>query len=133
MKKIPDLIFIIDTNIESLAVAEAKKPVMLYSLGKDSSVMLHLAKKAFYPQPPPFPFLHVDTGWKFQAMYDFRDYIKKNEDFELLIYKNPEGLKKNINPFSNNSEIHTSIMKTEALKIALKKYLNTASAIRCKK
>lgn len=104
------------------AVAEAKKPVMLYSLGKDSSVMLHLAKKAFYPQPPPFPFLHVDTGWKFKAMYDFRDYIKKNENIEMLIFKNPEGGKYNISPFSNNPEIHTSIMKTQALKIALDKY-----------
>ena len=104
------------------AIAEANKPVMLYSLGKDSSLMLHLAKKAFYPQKPPFPFLHIDTGWKFQAMYDFRDYIKKNEDIELLIYKNPEGVKKKINPFLNNSDLHTSIMKTEALKKAIEKY-----------
>ena len=104
------------------AVAEAKNPVMLYSLGKDSSVMLHLAKKAFYPGRLPFPLLHIDTGWKFQSMYDFRDYIVEKENIDLLIFKNPEGEKKKINPFTNGSGHHTDIMKTQALKLALNKY-----------
>ena len=104
------------------AVSEARKPVMLYSLGKDSSVMLHLAKKAFYPSSPAFPLLHIDTGWKFQSMYDFRDYIVKKENLDLLVFKNPEGEEKNINPFTNGSSHHTDIMKTQGLKLALNKY-----------
>ena len=99
--------------------AEAENPVMLYSLGKDSSVMLHLAKKAFFPSRPPFPLLHIDTLWKFQAMYDFRDHMAKTSGMDLLIYTNPEGLAKNINPIDHGSAIHTDIMKTAALKHAL--------------
>ena len=104
------------------AYAEARNPVMLYSLGKDSSVMLHLAKKAFYPGKIPFPLLHVDTLWKFKEMYDFRDKIVSEENLELLVFTNPEGKKNNINPIDNGSEAHTDIMKTQALKMALDKY-----------
>ena len=104
------------------AYSEAKKPVMLYSLGKDSSVMLHIAKKAFFPGSLPFPLLHVDTLWKFKEMYKFRDDILKNEDIELHVFTNPEGIKNNINPLDNGSEIHTDIMKTQALKMALDKF-----------
>lgn len=103
-------------------VAESQNPVMLYSIGKDSAVMLHLARKAFYPAPPPFPLLHVDTTWKFQAMYDFRERISNDADFELLIYVNEEGREQGINPFTHGSELHTDIMKTQALKQALDKY-----------
>ena len=95
---------------------------MLYSLGKDSSVMLHLAKKAFFPAKIPFPLLHVDTLWKFKEMYEFRDAIKEKEGVELTVFSNPEGVKNNINPLDNGSEVHTDIMKTQALKIALDKY-----------
>ena len=104
------------------AYAEEKNPVMLYFLGKDSSVMLHLAKKAFYPGKIPFPLLHVDTLWKFKEMYEFRDKIINEEKLELLIFTNPEGKKNNINPIDNGSEVHTDIMKTQALKMALDKY-----------
>ena len=100
-------------------VAEATNPVMLYSLGKDSSVMLHLAKKAFFPSKPPFPLLHIDTRWKFQAMYDFRDRMAKESDMDLIIHTNPEGVSKNINPMEHGSALHTNMMKTEALKQAL--------------
>ena len=100
-------------------MAEADNPVMLYSVGKDSSVMLHLARKAFYPSPPPFPLLHVDTRWKFQAMYDFRDYMARESGMDLLVHINPEGVEKNINPFDHGSAFHTDIMKTESLKQAL--------------
>lgn len=99
--------------------AEAENPVMLYSLGKDSSVMLHLAKKAFYPSKPPFPLLHIDTRWKFQAMYDFRDEMAKTSGMNLIVYTNPEGVAKNINPIDHGSALHTDIMKTAALKQAL--------------
>lgn len=102
--------------------AEAENPVMLYSLGKDSSVMLHLAKKAFHPSKPPFPLLHIDTRWKFQAMYDFRDHMAKTSGMDLIVYTNPEGLVKNINPFHHGSTLHTDIMKTAALKQALDKH-----------
>ena len=102
--------------------AEAINPVFLYSIGKDSSVMLHLALKAFYPAKPPFRFLHVDTNWKFQEMIKFRDLIMKEQGLDLIIHKNKEGLKKNINPFSHGSELHTKIMKTDALKQALNMY-----------
>ena len=101
------------------AVANAENPVMLYSVGKDSSVMLHIAKKAFYPSTPPFPLLHVDTLWKFKAMYDFRDIVAEVSNMELIIYTNPEGVEKNINPFDHGSTLHTNIMKTEGLKQAL--------------
>ena len=103
-------------------VAEADKPVMLYSIGKDSSVMLHLALKAFHPAKPPFPLLHVDTTWKFREMYEFRDRRVKELGLELLVHVNPEGLKLNINPFVHGSTIHTDIMKTQGLKQALDKY-----------
>ena len=99
--------------------AEAENPVMLYSVGKDSAVMLHLAKKAFYPAPPPFPLMHVDTGWKFDEMYQFRDLMASDAGMELIIHKNQDGVEQNINPFDHGSEIHTDIMKTQALKQAL--------------
>lgn len=104
------------------AVAEAENPVMLYSIGKDSGVMLHLARKAFFPGVPPFPLLHVDTRWKFQEMYLFRDWIAKEAGMQLLVHVNPEAVEKNINPFDHGSELHTRITKTEGLKQALDKY-----------
>ena len=103
-------------------VAEAEKPVMLYSIGKDSAVMLHLAAKAFYPAPPPFPLLHVDTTWKFRAMYELRERMAKELGFELLVYKNPEAVEKNINPFDHGSAMHTDMWKTDGLKQALDQY-----------
>ena len=102
-------------------VAEAESPVMLYSIGKDSAVMLHLAKKAFYPSSPPFPLLHVDTTWKFQEMYRFREKSAKDAKMELLIHKNPEALKRGINPFEHGA-LHTDLWKTEGLKQALDKF-----------
>lgn len=103
-------------------IAEADNPVMLYSVGKDSSVMLHLARKAFYPSLPPFPLLHVDTRWKFQAMYDFRDYMAETSGMDLLVHINPDGIAKDINPLDHGSALHTDIMKTEGLKQALNHY-----------
>ena len=103
-------------------VAECENPVMLYSVGKDSAVMLHLAAKAFYPSKPPFPLLHVDTTWKFQAMYEMRERMAKELGFELLVYKNPEAVERNINPFEHGSALHTDMWKTEGLKQALDKY-----------
>ena len=100
-------------------VAEADNPVMLYSIGKDSAVMLHLARKAFFPAPPPFPLLHVDTTWKFRAMYEFRDRIADEYGLELLVHVNPEGLAQGVNPFTHGSALHTDIMKTQGLKQAL--------------
>ena len=102
--------------------AEFDKPVMLYSIGKDSSVMLRLAQKAFYPGKIPFPLMHVDTNWKFSEMIEFREKMASELGFDLIVYKNPEGLEANINPFDHGSEKHTQIMKTEALKMALNKY-----------
>ena len=102
-------------------IAEAESPVMLYSIGKDSAVMLHLAKKAFYPSVPPFPLLHVDTTWKFQDMYRLRDKSAKESNMELLIHKNPEAMKRGINPFDHGS-LHTDLWKTEGLKQALNKW-----------
>ena len=104
------------------AVAEAENPAMLYSVGKDSSVMLHLARKAFYPAPPPFPLLHVDTRWKFQEMYLFRDHMAQSSGMDLLVHINPEAISKNINPFDHGSALHTDITKTEGLKQALDHY-----------
>jgi len=104
------------------AVVGARKPVMLYSMGKDSSVMLHLAKKAFYPAFPPFPLLHVDTTWKFQAMYAHRESIVKESGMELLVYVNQEGIKAGVNPFTHGSNYYTDVMKTQALKKALDQY-----------
>src|SRR5438445_11058243 len=100
-------------------VASFSKPVMLYSIGKDSSVMLHLALKAFYPSRPPFPLLHIDTTWKFKEMISFRDTIAARHGVELLVHTNAEGLKQNINPFDHGSSTYTHVMKTEALKQAL--------------
>jgi sulfate adenylyltransferase subunit 2 len=100
-------------------VAQAENPVMLYSIGKDSGVMLHLARKAFWPSPPPFPLLHVDTRWKFRDMYLFRDAMAKEMGMELLVHINPEGVEKDINPFDHGSALHTDIMKTVGLKQAL--------------
>ena len=102
-------------------VAEAERPVMLYSVGKDSAVMLHLARKAFHPAPPPFPLLHVDTTWKFQAMYELRDKAAKAAGMDLLVYQNPEAAEKGINPF-DHGPLHTDMWKTEGLKQALDKY-----------
>jgi sulfate adenylyltransferase subunit 2 len=104
------------------AVSEAERPVMLYSIGKDSSVMLHLATKAFHPSPPPFPLLHVDTTWKFQDMYAFREKIAADPRYELIVYQNPEAKEKGINPFDHGSSVHTDIWKTEGLKQALDLY-----------
>jgi sulfate adenylyltransferase subunit 2 len=103
-------------------VAETERPVMLYSIGKDSGVMLHLARKAFYPAPPPFPLLHVDTTWKFKAMYEMRERMAKESGMELLVHKNPDAIAKNINPFTHGSAVHTDVWKTEGLKQALDKY-----------
>jgi sulfate adenylyltransferase subunit 2 len=100
-------------------VAECERPVMLYSIGKDSSVMLHLALKAFFPAKPPFPLLHVDTTWKFRDMIAFRDETARRLGLELIVYINPEGVAMGINPFSHGSVLHTDIMKTQALKKAL--------------
>ena len=106
--------------------AECEKPVMLYSIGKDSSVMLHLAMKAFYPEKPPFPFLHVNTTWKFHEMIEFRDHIAKEKGIEMREYINQDGVKQGINPFDHGSA-YTDIMKTQALKQALDKYGFTAA------
>jgi sulfate adenylyltransferase subunit 2 len=103
-------------------VAEAQKPVMLYSMGKDSAVMLNLARKAFAPGPPPFPLLHVDTTWKFQAMYEFRDQVARESGMELIVYQNPEAKARGINPFEHGSQLHTDLWKTEGLKQALDLY-----------
>jgi len=119
------------THLESLeaesihiireVVAECEKPVMLYSIGKDSAVMVHLARKAFHPSPPPFPLLHVDTTWKFKAMYELRDRIARESGMELIVHHNPEALARGINPFDHGS-LHTDLWKTEGLKQALTKY-----------
>ena len=119
------------THLESLeaesihiireVVAECEKPVMLYSIGKDSAVMVHLARKAFHPSPPPFPLLHVDTTWKFQAMYQLRDRIARESGMELIVHHNPEALARGINPFDHGT-LHTDLWKTEGLKQALAKY-----------
>ena len=104
------------------AVSESERPVMLYSVGKDSGVMLHLARKAFYPSPPPFPFLHVDTTWKFRAMYEFRDKMAAASGMEMLVWQNPVCLELGINPFEHGSALHTDMWKTEGLKQALDRY-----------
>jgi sulfate adenylyltransferase subunit 2 len=104
------------------AVSECEKPVMLYSIGKDSSVMLHLAIKAFFPSKPPFPLLHVDTTWKFREMYEFRDARVRQLGLELIVHVNPEAVKRGINPFTHGSAVHTDIWKTEGLKQAIDQY-----------
>lgn len=103
-------------------VAEAANPVMLYSMGKDSSVMVHLAKKAFYPARPPFPLLHVDTTWKFRDMYAMRDRVAREQGMKLIVYQNPEAKTMNINPFDHGSRVHTDMWKTQGLKRALDEY-----------
>ncbi|QSV45314.1 sulfate adenylyltransferase subunit CysD [Geobacter benzoatilyticus] len=103
-------------------VAEFSNPVMLYSIGKDSAVMLHLARKAFYPAPPPFPLLHVDTTWKFREMIQFRDRMAAESGMELIVHVNEEGVRQGISPFTHGSALYTGIMKTEGLKQALDKY-----------
>jgi sulfate adenylyltransferase subunit 2 len=103
-------------------VAECDRPVMLYSIGKDSSVMLHLAIKAFHPAAPPFPLLHIDTTWKFRAMYEFRDRAAKQAGMDLLVHVNTEGLAQGISPVTHGSQAHTDVMKTQALKQALDRY-----------
>src|ERR1700749_758789 len=100
-------------------VAEMRNPVMLYSIGKDSAVMLHVAMKAFYPAKPPFPLLHIDTTWKFREMISFRDQTAKRLGPELLFHINPDGLARGIGPFTHGSAVHTDVMKTQALKQAL--------------
>lgn len=102
--------------------SEFKNPVMLYSIGKDSSVMLHLAHKAFYPAPIPFRLMHIDTGWKFREMIEFREKIKSLYNIDLIVFSNPIGLRDGINPLTHGSEVHTRIMKTDALKMALDKF-----------
>ncbi|MGY5309358.1 sulfate adenylyltransferase subunit CysD [Nocardia gipuzkoensis] len=104
------------------AVAESERPVMLYSIGKDSSVLLHLARKAFRPSRLPFPLLHVDTTWKFQAMYAFRDAIAAEPDLDLIVHRNPDCVAQGINPFDHGSALHTQMWKTEGLKQALDEY-----------
>jgi sulfate adenylyltransferase subunit 2 len=101
------------------AVAQAERPVMLYSIGKDSAVLVHLAMRAFYPAKPPFPLLHIDTTWKFREMYAHRDRVAEDLGLDLLVHVNPEGLAMGVNPFAHGSEVHTNVMKTEALKQAL--------------
>jgi sulfate adenylyltransferase subunit 2 len=100
-------------------VAETERPVMLYSVGKDSAVMLHLARKAFHPASPPFPLLHVDTTWKFRAMYELRDRVARDSGMQLLVHQNPEALAQGINPFDHGSQVHTDVWKTQGLKQAL--------------
>jgi len=104
------------------AVSESERPVMLYSVGKDSSVMLHLALKAFYPTRPPFPLLHVDTTWKFRAMYELRDRMVAEHGFKLVVYQNPECIELGINPFTHGSAVHTDMWKTQGLRKALDQY-----------
>ncbi|PZQ15534.1 MAG: sulfate adenylyltransferase subunit CysD [Rhodanobacter denitrificans] len=101
------------------AVAEAERPVMLYSIGKDSAVMLHLARKAFFPGRPPFPLLHVDTTWKFRAMYELRDRAAREAGMELVVHRNPEAVARGIGPFTHGSALHTDVWKTQGLRQAL--------------
>ncbi len=101
------------------AVAEAERPVMLYSIGKDSSVMLRLAQKAFFPSPPPFPLLHIDTTWKFRAMYEMRDRVAQEAGVQLIVHQNPDAIARDINPFDHGSSVHTDVWKTEGLRQAL--------------
>jgi sulfate adenylyltransferase subunit 2 len=103
-------------------VAECDNPVMLYSIGKDSAVMLHLARKAFFPSLPPFPLLHVDTTWKFRAMYELRDRVAAESGMRVIVHVNPEGLGMGINPFTHGSQVHTDVMKTQGLKQALEQH-----------
>jgi len=108
-------------------VAECDKPVMLYSIGKDSTVLLHLARKAFYPASPPFPLMHIDTTWKFREMIAFRDRVARESDIELLVHTNPQGPGEGVNPFDHGSSYYTDVMKTQALKQALDQHGFTAA------
>ncbi|WP_415013673.1 sulfate adenylyltransferase subunit CysD [Brevundimonas sp.] len=124
---VPDLTHLDRLEAESIHIirevaVEIERPVMLYSVGKDSAVMLHLARKAFYPAPPPFPLLHVDTTWKFRDMYALRDRMAAESGMELLVFKNPEAEARGINPFDHGATLHTDLWKTEGLKMALDKY-----------
>ena len=114
-------------HIIRVVAAEIERPVMLYSVGKDSAVMLHLARKAFFPAPPPFPLLHVDTTWKFRDMYALRDRMAAEAGMELLVFRNPEAEARGINPFDHGSALHTDLWKTEGLKKALDQYGFTAA------
>ncbi len=123
----PDDRYLDELEAESIqiireTVAQCACPVMLFSAGKDSAVMLHLARKAFFPAPPPFPLLHVDTAWKFREMYDFRDRVAAEAGMELLVYRNPEAEAQGINPFDHGATLHTDLWKTQGLKQALDKY-----------
>ncbi|WP_332656046.1 sulfate adenylyltransferase subunit CysD [Brevundimonas sp.] len=123
----PDDRYLDELEAESIqiireTVAQCACPVMLFSAGKDSAVMLHLARKAFFPAPPPFPLLHVDTAWKFREMYDFRDRVAAEAGMELLVYRNPEAEAQGINPFDHGATLHTDLWKTQGLKQALDQY-----------
>lgn len=123
----PNLTHLRQLEAESIHIirevaASFERPVMLYSIGKDSSVLLHLARKAFYPAPPPFPLMHVDTTWKFREMIAFRDRMAKEYGFDLIVHINEDGVKQGIGPFTHGSSLHTDVMKTESLKQALNKY-----------
>jgi len=114
-----DLLEAESMHIMREAVAQSERPVMMYSVGKDSSVMLHLARKAFFPGPPPFPLLHVDTTWKFREMYEFRDQTVEGLGLDLIVHRNPECVRRQINPFDHGSQVHTDMWKTDGLKQAL--------------
>jgi|TARA_R110001583_G_scaffold194027_1_gene364006 sulfate adenylyltransferase subunit 2 len=123
----PNLTHLRQLEAESIHIirevaASFERPVMLYSIGKDSSVLLHLARKAFYPAPPPFPLMHVDTTWKFREMIEFRDKVAAQYGFELIVHINEDGVKQGIGPFTHGSGVHTDVMKTQSLKQALNKY-----------
>lgn len=123
----PNLTHLRQLEAESIHIirevaASFERPVMLYSIGKDSSVLLHLARKAFYPAPPPFPLMHVDTTWKFREMIEFRDRVAAEYGFDLIVHVNQDGVDQGIGPFTHGSGLHTDVMKTEALKQALNKY-----------
>ena len=123
----PNLTHLRQLEAESIHIirevaASFERPVMLYSIGKDSSVLLHLARKAFYPAPPPFPLMHVDTTWKFREMIEFRDKVAAEYGFDLIVHINQDGVDQGIGPFSHGSGLHTDVMKTESLKQALNKY-----------
>ena len=123
----PNLTHLRQLEAESIHIirevaASFERPVMLYSIGKDSSVLLHLARKAFYPAPPPFPLMHVDTTWKFREMIEFRDKVAAQYGFELIVHINQDGVDQGIGPFTHGSSLHTDVMKTQSLKQALNKY-----------
>ena len=127
MTQLPHLTHLRQLEAESIHImrevaSEFQNPVMLYSIGKDSSVMLHLAKKAFYPSAPPFPLMHVDTTWKFPEMYAFRDHMAEDIGMDLIVHINQDGIAQGVGPFTHGSSVHTDVMKTQSLKQALDKY-----------